>query len=38
MLERAITIPTRRPPDVTLEELDRDDVIVRIAATPQNPV
>jgi small conductance mechanosensitive channel len=37
MLEQAITTPTRRPPDVTLEELDRDDVIVRITATPQNP-
>ena len=37
MLERAITVPTRRPPDVTLEELDRTEVIVRIAATPHNP-
>jgi small conductance mechanosensitive channel len=37
MLERAITVPTRRPPDVTLEELDRNDVIVRIEATPHDP-
>jgi small-conductance mechanosensitive channel len=37
MLERAITVPTRHPPDVTLEELDRDDVVVKIAATPQSP-
>ena len=36
MIERAITVPTRYPPDVTLEELDRDDVVVRIVATPQS--
>ena len=37
MIERAITVPTRYPPDVTLEELDRDEVVVKIAATPQTP-
>lgn len=37
MLERAITVPTRRPPDIVLEEIDRDEVIVRISATPQSP-
>lgn len=37
MLEHAITVPTRSRPDITLEELDRDDVIVRIEATPQSP-
>jgi small conductance mechanosensitive channel len=37
MLERAITVDTRRRPDVTLEELDREEVIVRISATPQHP-
>jgi small-conductance mechanosensitive channel len=37
MIENAITVPTRYPPDVTLEELDRDDVVVRIAAAPQSP-
>jgi small conductance mechanosensitive channel len=37
MIEAAITVPTRYPPDVTLEELDRDDVVVTIAATPQSP-
>lgn len=37
MLERAITVPTRYPPDITLEELDGRDVIVRIEATPQSP-
>jgi small conductance mechanosensitive channel len=37
MIERAITVPTRYPPDVTLEELDREEVVVKIAATPQSP-
>ena len=37
MLEDSITIPTRRSPDITLEELDRDEVVVRIEATPQSP-
>jgi small-conductance mechanosensitive channel len=37
MIERAITVPTRYPPDVTLEELDRDEVVVKIAAVPQSP-
>jgi small conductance mechanosensitive channel len=37
MLEHAITVPTLRPPSIWLEEVDRRDVIVRIAATPVNP-
>lgn len=37
IVERSITVPTRYPPDVTLEELDRDEVVVKIAATPQSP-
>jgi small conductance mechanosensitive channel len=37
MIESAITVPTRYAPDVTLEELDRDDVVVKIAATPERP-
>lgn len=37
MLEGAVTVPTRRPPDITLEEIDRDEVVVRIEATPQSP-
>ena len=37
MLEHAVTVPTRYPPDITLEELDRDEVVVRIEATPQSP-
>ena len=36
-LERRIDVPLRYPPHVSLEELDRDEVVVRILATPQNP-
>jgi small-conductance mechanosensitive channel len=37
MLENAITVPLRYPPHIAVEELDRDDVIVRIVSTPANP-
>jgi small-conductance mechanosensitive channel len=33
----AISVPTRRAPDITLEELDGDDLILKISATPLNP-
>jgi small-conductance mechanosensitive channel len=33
-LADAITVPTRRAPDITLEELDGDDLILKITATP----
>ncbi|HEX2128968.1 MAG TPA: mechanosensitive ion channel family protein [Solirubrobacterales bacterium] len=33
-LAERITVPTRYPPDIALEELDRKDVIVKIVATP----
>jgi small conductance mechanosensitive channel len=33
-LAERITVPTRHPPDIALEELDRDDVVVKIVATP----
>jgi small-conductance mechanosensitive channel len=33
-LERGITVPTRSDPDISLEELIGDEVVVRIAATP----
>ena len=33
-LLRAITVPTRYPPSVSLEELDRDGVVFRVNATP----
>lgn len=36
MLERAITTPTRSDPHVGLEEVDADEVVVRIAATPEH--
>jgi small-conductance mechanosensitive channel len=36
-LREAITVPMRGGPRVTLEELDEDEVVVRIAATPEAP-
>src|SRR4051812_22541620 len=37
MLENTITVPLRYPPHIAVEELDRDDVVVRIVTTPTNP-
>jgi small conductance mechanosensitive channel len=37
LLEGAISIPTRYTPHIELEELDRDEVVVRIVATPMQP-
>jgi small conductance mechanosensitive channel len=37
LLQETITTPLRGPPQITLEELDGDEVVVRIAATPQRP-
>jgi small-conductance mechanosensitive channel len=37
LLEGAISVPTRYAPHITLEELDRDQVVVRIVATPTHP-
>jgi hypothetical protein len=37
MLEEAINVPLSYPPHIAVEELDRDDVVVRIVATPTNP-
>lgn len=34
-LAKAISVPTRYPPDVAIEELAGDQVVVRIAATPE---
>ena len=34
VLDEKITTPTRDPATVLLEELDGDDVVVRIKATP----
>jgi small conductance mechanosensitive channel len=36
-LMSALTVPTRYPPDITLEELDGEEIVVRIAATPERP-
>ena len=35
LIEEAVTTPIRGQPSVTLEELDGDEVVVRIAATPE---
>jgi small conductance mechanosensitive channel len=37
MLEGAISVPTRYAPHIALEELDHDEVVVRIVATPTHP-
>jgi small conductance mechanosensitive channel len=34
LLEENVRTPTRSEPHISLEEVDRDEVIVRIAATP----
>jgi small conductance mechanosensitive channel len=36
-LLRAITVPTRSKPSVSLEELDGDNVVFRVSATPLRP-
>jgi small-conductance mechanosensitive channel len=36
MLEEAVTVPTRSRPHIGLEEMDADEVVVRIAATPES--
>jgi small conductance mechanosensitive channel len=35
VLEKALQTPLRGSPRITLEELDGDEVVVRIAATPR---
>jgi small conductance mechanosensitive channel len=37
LLRESIQTPMRGPPRITLEELDGDQVVVRIAATPERP-
>ncbi len=37
MLRQAITVPTLRPPRIELEEVDKDEVVLRISATPVKP-
>ena len=37
LLENSIDVPLRYPPHINVEELDRDDVVLRVVATPMNP-
>ena len=37
LLDSAIRTPVRNQPQITLEELDGDEVVVRISATPERP-
>jgi hypothetical protein len=37
LLARSITVPTRYSPHVQLEELDGDELVVRIVVTPMRP-
>ncbi len=37
MLSHAITVPLVESPDIWLEEVDRDEVVLRITATPVRP-
>lgn len=37
LLEGAITVSTRYPPHIALEEVDRDEMTLRISATPDRP-
>jgi small conductance mechanosensitive channel len=36
-LEQEISVPLRYPPHIAVEELDRDDVVVKIVSTPLDP-
>jgi hypothetical protein len=36
MLDDAVTVPTRSRPHIGLEEVDAEEVVVRIAATPES--
>jgi small-conductance mechanosensitive channel len=36
-VDEAVSVPTKRPPHVELEEVDGQDVVVRVRATPQEP-
>lgn len=37
MLRQAITVPTIREPGIWLDEIDRDEVVLRISAVPVDP-
>jgi small-conductance mechanosensitive channel len=36
LLDESVTVPTRSRPHIGLEEMDADEVVVRIAATPES--
>ena len=36
LLEHAVSVPTRSKPHIGLEEVEADEVVVRIAATPES--
>jgi len=36
ILDEEVSTPTRKPPNVLLEEIDGDDVVVRVQATPEH--
>jgi len=36
-LEDAVSVPLRYPPHISVEELDRDEVVVSIVTTPADP-
>jgi hypothetical protein len=37
VLDDAVQVMTRSRPDIELQELDGDEVVVRISATPERP-
>jgi small-conductance mechanosensitive channel len=37
LLDEAIDTPVRDRPEIVLEEIDGDEIVVRISATPENP-
>ena len=37
LVARSISVPTRYSPHIELEELDRDELVLRIVVTPMNP-
>jgi small conductance mechanosensitive channel len=37
MIESATTVPLRYPPHINVEELDRNEVVLRVVSTPMNP-
>ncbi len=36
-ISQAVSVPTRRAPEITMEELDGEDLVLKISATPLNP-